>query len=179
MKAKIKSLLHSIKKHLVVIATFSSVLLGIIVGSIIRATSKHPWTEREIMYLNFVGELFLRTLKSLILPLIATSLITAIASLNLTLSRKIGGRAVAFYLTTTSLSVVLGIAMVSWIRPGVGTEIEEDINTEFVTKKITTVDTLLDLLRNMCPPNIIQACLEQTSTVLTPPTNNSNTSGEL
>lgn len=179
MKSKIKSWLHSIKKHLLVIATFSSVLLGVIVGIIIRATSKHPWTEREIMYLGFVGEIFLRMLKSLILPLIATSLITAIASLNLSLSRKIGGRAIAFYLTTTFLSVVLGIAIVSLIRPGIGSEVKEDNNTEVVVKKTTTVDTLLDLLRNMCPPNIIQACLEQTSTELTPTTNNSNSSGEL
>lgn len=183
MKPKMKSLFRTIKTqiktHFLVIATFFSVAFGVIVGSIIHATSDKKWTEREIMYLNFVGELFLRILKSLILPLIASSLITGIASLNLSLSRKIGGRAIAFYLITTFLAVVLGISLVSVIRPGKNSEIEEDDNTEVVTKKITTVDTLLDLLRNMFPPNIVQACIEQSSTELTPPKNNPNSTGEL
>lgn len=173
-----KTLLQSIKSHFLVIATISSVILGVIVGVSVRATTK-KWTDRDIMYMNFIGEIFLRILKSLILPLIVTSLITGIASLNLSLSRKIGGRAVAFYLTTTFLSVVLGITLVSWIKPGVGHETESVEDTEqSKVKKITTVDTLLDLLRNMCPPNIIQACIQQTTTELTPPKNN-NSTGEL
>lgn len=175
-----KTLLQSVKSHFLVIATISSVVLGVIVGVTVRATSKKSWSNRDIMYLNFIGEIFLRILKSLILPLIVTSLVTGIASLNLSLSRKIGGRAVAFYLTTTFLSVVLGITLVSAIQPGVGHETKLDEDTEnSKVKKITTVDTLLDLLRNMCPPNIIQACIEQTTTELTPPKNNPNSTGEL
>ncbi|XP_037037643.1 excitatory amino acid transporter-like [Bradysia coprophila] len=152
-----------IRNNLLVIATFSAVLSGIIVGCILRATVD-KWTPRQVMYVNFIGELFLRLLKSLILPLIVTSLITGISSLDIRLSRKIGARAVAFYLTTTFLAVVLGIIMVTVIRPGLGGTAE---GGKGATKNVNTVDTLLDLVRNLFPPNIIQACLEQSSTNLT------------
>lgn len=132
------------------------------------------------MYLNFVGEIFLRILQSLILPLIVTSLITAIASLDLSLSRKIGARAIAFYLTTTFLSVVLGIILVTLIKPGVGKTINEDsFQEQEPTKITTTVDTVLDLIRNLFPPNIVQACLQLYTTELSPPLNSTNSTSEL
>lgn len=170
---KKKAVIAFVKTHWLMIATFSSVILGVIVGITIRETSK-KWSDREIMYLNFIGELFLRILKSLILPLIVTSLITGIASLNLSLSRKIGGRAVAFYLTTTFLAVVLGIGLVTSIKPGAGENVYNEKISYDNSKNLTTVDTLLDLLRNMFPPNIVQACIEQYSTQLSPPEDGHN-----
>ena len=47
---------------------------------------RDDWTEREVMYVSYVGEIFLRMLKALILPLIVPSLITAVGSLDLSLS---------------------------------------------------------------------------------------------
>ena len=41
------------------------------------------------MYVAYVGELFLRMLKALILPLIVPSLITAVGSLDMSLSGKV------------------------------------------------------------------------------------------
>ena len=47
---------------------------------------RDDWTEREVMYVSYVGEIFLRMLKALILPLIVPSLITAVGSLDMSLS---------------------------------------------------------------------------------------------
>ena len=51
------------------------------------------------------------------------------------------------------------------IRPGVGTVQSAD---DFTTDKrnVTTADTLMDLVRNLFPENIIQACLEKVQTVI-------------
>ena len=76
------------------------------------------WTDREVMYVAYIGKLFLRMLKALILPLIIPSLIAAIGQLDMTLSGKIGGRAVAYYMSTTVLAVILGIILVTSIQPG-------------------------------------------------------------
>ena len=43
--------------------------------------------------------------------------------------------------------------------------------TEKVERHITTEDTLMDLLRNLFPPNIVQACTQQMSTQLIVPDN--------
>ena len=77
------------------------------------------WSEREVMYVSYIGEIFLRMLKALILPLIVPSLITAVGSLDLSLSGKVGMRAVAYYFATTILAVILGIILVTTIHPGV------------------------------------------------------------
>ena len=87
------------------------------------------------MYVSYVGEIFLRMLKALILPLIVPSLITAVGSLDMSLSGvrkfskllkyfwfywgRVGGRAITYYLSTTGLAVVLGIILVVTVHPGV------------------------------------------------------------
>lgn len=54
------------------------------------------WTDREIMYVAYIGNLFLRMLKALILPLIIPSLISAVGSLDTGLSGKVGKRQSCF-----------------------------------------------------------------------------------
>lgn len=172
------NLLIFLKTQRLTIATFISVIVGVIAGCIIRATSSQ-WNQRDIMYLNFIGEIFMRMLKCLILPLMASSIMTAIGSLDLTLSRKIGVRAVAFYLTTTFLSVVLGIILTVTIQPGLsrGDTSNRTSENHFSHKPhvSTTVDTLLDLIRNLFPSNIVQACTQQYQTNLTQQSENHST----
>ena len=60
------------------------------------------------MYVSYVGKLFLRMLKALILPLIIPSLVAAVGSLDMSISGKVGGRAVGYYMATTVMAVILG-----------------------------------------------------------------------
>lgn len=166
---KKEKLLKFFSGQVLTIATLSAVVLGVIVALIVRAASATKWTDREVMYINFIGEIFLRMLKGLTLPLILSSLVSAVGSLDLKLSGKIGTRAVLFYLTTTFLSVVLGIILVVTVQPGVDRSSNPTsgngstlVSGKF--KNSTTADTLMDLVRNMFPPNILQACLEQVQT---------------
>lgn len=172
IQLKVDKFLAFLKTQRLTFATFISVILGVITGCIIRATSSSQWHQRDIMYLNFIGEIFMRMLKCLILPLMASSIMTAIGSLDLRLSKKIGVRAVAFYLTTTFLSVVLGIVLTVSIQLGVNrgdtSNKTSDDHVAHNKKHVsTTVDTLLDLLRNLFPPNIVQSCTQQYQTNLT------------
>jgi len=157
------------------IATVAGVVLGIIVGLTLRVSTDLPWTGRQVMYANFIGEMFLRMLKGLILPLIVSSLIAAIGSLDLKLSGRIGGRAIAYYMITTVMAVILGIILVTTIRPGANrdeTEVDKSANNATATyRQTTTTDPMLDLVRNMFPPNLVQACLQQYQTMLLPQNN--------
>ena len=65
------------------------------------------------MYVKFIGNLFLQMLKGIIIPLVIPSLIVAVGSLDLSLSGKIGGRAIAYYMITTVMAVILGIILVT------------------------------------------------------------------
>merc|ERR550519_1916557 len=128
------------------------------------------------MYVSYIGELFLRMLKALILPLIVPSLITAVGSLDMSLSGRVGGRAVGYYMGTTVLAVILGIILVTTIHPGVVGQEKSDKKVE--SRDVTTPDTLMDLIRQMFPPNLLQATMQQYRTALIHPgCKNENCSG--
>ena len=67
------------------LATMAGVIGGVVFGLSLRGV-KADWTDREVMYVSYIGEIFLRMLKALILPLIVPSLITAVGSLDMSLS---------------------------------------------------------------------------------------------
>ena len=92
-------------------------------------------------------------LKCIIIPLIIPSLIVAVGSLDMRISGKIGARGVFYYMSTTICAVILGIILVSAIQPGKGASPIEKSEPE---RNITTEDTLMDLVRNLFPPNIVQ-----------------------
>ncbi|XP_037927994.1 putative sodium-dependent excitatory amino acid transporter glt-4 [Teleopsis dalmanni] len=71
--------------------TVTGVFIGGLIGFIIK-NSTGPWTKREIMYISFPGELFLRMLKCLIVPLLVSSITSAIGGLDLSMSSKIASR---------------------------------------------------------------------------------------
>ncbi|KAG7214032.1 hypothetical protein KM043_001399 [Ampulex compressa] len=127
------------------------------------------WSRRDIMYLKFPGELFMRTVNCLILPLVTTSIVGA--SCNLGKSGTVGLIALCYYTTTTVLGITLSVILVETIRPG--ELVNENNYTSTTTRHYMTQDTLLDLLRNLIPDNIVNACLHQFQTVLERPENSS------
>ena len=85
MSSKLDKVRGCLRSNCLTIGTMAGVIGGVIFGLILRSC-KEDWTEREVMYVSYVGEIFLRMLKALILPLIVPSLITAVGSLDLSLS---------------------------------------------------------------------------------------------
>ncbi|XP_037117832.1 excitatory amino acid transporter 3 [Syngnathus acus] len=150
-----------LKKNWLLIATVVSVLLGISLGVAVREYASLSHLHKQ--YFGFPGEILMRMLKLVILPLIISSMITGVAALDSEVSGKIGLRAVIYYFSTTIIAVILGIILVMTIKPGVS-QTAQHIDRAGTTPNVTTVDTLLDLLRNMFPENLVQACFQQYKT---------------
>lgn len=112
---KVKPIRNCLRSNLLTILTVTGVAAGITLGLILKDV-KSKWSPREVVYVQFVGDLFLRMLKALILPLIVSSLVSAIGSLDLSLSGKIGMRAIVYYMTTTVLAVILGMSYIFLIK---------------------------------------------------------------
>lgn len=83
----------------------------------------------------------------LIVPLLVSSIVSAIGSLDLTLSKKIGFQSIAYYAATTSMAVLQGIFWVMLIHPGKVISQQEQKTSHQETRPITTADTILDLIR--------------------------------
>ena len=71
-----------------------------------------------------LGDLFLRLLQMLVVPLIVSSLITGITGMgDLRKLGRLGGRTVAFYLATSFIAIVTGVMMVNLLNPGQGADL--------------------------------------------------------
>ena len=68
-----------IKKNVFLLVTILSVFIGILLGFLLRQFTSLSNIEKS--YLGFPGEIFLRLIKLLILPLIVSSLISSIGNI--------------------------------------------------------------------------------------------------
>ncbi|KAM9213833.1 excitatory amino acid transporter 1 isoform 3-T3 [Leptosomus discolor] len=90
------------------------------------------------------------------------AVILGIAALDSKASGKMGVRAVVYYMSTTIIAVLIGIIIVVIIHPGKGTK--ENMHREGKIVQVTAADAFLDLIRNMFPPNLVEACFKQFKT---------------
>lgn len=134
----------TLKTHLLTILTVVAVVLSIVVGVIIKSTYVEPISQRTVMYVNFLGDIFLRILRALVLPLILSSLVSAIAPLDISMSKKIGIQAIIFFAVTTVIAITIGVVLVVTIRPG-GDGLED--TPVLIQRASTITDTMMDLFR--------------------------------
>ncbi|XP_063283917.1 excitatory amino acid transporter 5 isoform X1 [Pelobates fuscus] len=144
------------KRNGLLILSVLSVIVGCLLGFFLRT---RRLTEQEISYFQFPGELLMRMLKMLILPLVVSSLMSGLAALDAKTSSRLGIFTIAYYLWTTFVAVIVGIIMVSIIHPGGAAQKE---NTGHSGKPVmSSADALLDLIRNMFPSNLVEATFKQ------------------
>ncbi|XP_034015669.1 solute carrier family 1 member 8b [Thalassophryne amazonica] len=146
-----------------------AVVSGCVLGFVLRSLNLS--TQAKI-YFSFPGELLMRMLKMLILPLITSSLMSGLSAMDTKASGRLGVLTITYYLWTTFIAVIVGITLVVVIHPGSSSEKE---NHQGVSGPvITSADALLDLIRNMIPSNLIEATFQQFRTELVPTVHNSN-----
>ncbi|MES2489870.1 MAG: dicarboxylate/amino acid:cation symporter [Pseudomonadota bacterium] len=114
----------------------------------------------------FVGNLFLNALKMLVVPLIVSSLIQGLLSLNdpNALSRM-GLKAITYYTGTCLAAVLVGLALINLIQPGIidgkpaGVLLGLTSSSDDVIAKIGHHDMgdIVGVFTRLIPPNLIEA----------------------
>ena len=112
----------------------------------------------------FLGELFLKALFVMVVPLVMSSIIVGVTSLgDVRRLGPLGGRAVLYFMTTTGIAVVIGLVMVLLIQPGNPGSAEStagDMTTvsERLEDKPTSVPEMLrTILTGLIPKNLFSA----------------------
>ncbi len=100
----------------------SNALTYWIAGAIVAAIAVALLRPELAMHFDIGGELFLRSLKMIVVPLVFTSVMCGILGLgDVRRLGKPGAAAVSYYFCTTVMAVILGLIVVNVMRPGVGT----------------------------------------------------------
>lgn len=116
------------------------------------------WKRTLTAAAKYGGDLFLRLLKMITVPLIVTSLITGVAGLDNT-SRfgTMFGRTLAYYGITSILAITTGLIIVNIVRPGIGAELPGGTEAVLHGGDQSLIGILLGLVDNMIPTNPIQS----------------------
>jgi Na+/H+-dicarboxylate symporter len=106
----------------IVIAMFAGILTGYTLNVSYPAGDKSLAEIADL--LKLLPEVFLHLIKMIIAPLILATLVTGIASMgDSTALGRIGGRALAWFITASLISISLGLVLVNLFQPGVGLNI--------------------------------------------------------
>lgn len=123
--------------------------LGILIGIIFKekATVVKP-----------IGDLFLRLIKMIVVPLIACSIISGIASMSdIKKLRRIGGKVLLYYVFTTVCAGLVGLIVANVMQPGAGFVLGDIAQGAYeATKAPSFTETLLQ----MVPTNPIKSLAE-------------------
>lgn len=132
--------------NLLVILTVVGVILGVFIGLGVRNV---PLTRTQIIYIGFPGELLIRLLKMIIIPLVVCSLVAGSASLDPKALGKLGGWAMLFFLVTTLISSSIGVVMAFIVSPGSGSGSKPTVAgmDDNVPEPKEVIDSFLDLIR--------------------------------
>lgn len=98
------------------------ILVGLVLGALVGIVlgffpnSVKPFVDNS----RFFGDLFIRLLKMIVVPVIFFSLIAGAASIDPGRLGRVGIKIMAFYLFTSALAVVIGLIFANILRPGAG-----------------------------------------------------------
>jgi len=131
------------------------VILNILFSSSLISQPSIEWLHTNLVFGLFdtVGQIFVRSLKLLVVPLVLVSLICGVSSLgNNSRMGAVALKTVVLYLVTTAIAISLAILTAVIVQPGVGIDLA--LASEFVAKE---APPLKQTLINIFPSNPVES----------------------
>ena len=135
-----------------------AILFGITAGIVIGGTN--PEIGQSI---QFLGELFLKALFVMVVPLVISSMIVGVSSLgDVRQLGPLGTRTVLFFMATTGIAVIIGLLLVLAIQPGepgngIDSSNPSNVSKQLENKPSTISDLFHTILTSLVPKNLFSA----------------------
>ncbi|MBU1097301.1 MAG: dicarboxylate/amino acid:cation symporter [Bacteroidetes bacterium] len=123
-----------------------ALLIGIIYGL---------YFPQYVEYVKWMGDLFLRGLKMVIVPLILTSIISGVTNIGTGENLgRLGLKTMMYYVFTSIFAILIGLLFVNILQPGVGADL--GFTKEVEGLKIAR-ESFGDTLLNIIPSNVFES----------------------
>ena len=102
------------------------ILVGLLAGSLLGiiarlAAQGAPWLNGLVEYVTLpAGQIFLRLLFMLVIPLLFSALVIGICGLDVKHMGRMGARTLGYTVVVSLIAVLIGMTLVNWLRPGEG-----------------------------------------------------------
>ena len=153
----------------ILIGILGGILIGVWLNQTVGPDVQEGWPWTLGILLKYGGEIFLRLLRMLIVPLVAASVFSAVVNLGQVGELgKVGIHTLLYYFATTALAVLTGLILVNWIHPGHGIDPESlrHLGIEFSVPEAVSIQgvgdrnavfIILETLIEMIPINPFEA----------------------
>ena len=129
-------------------ALWKRVLLGVLLGAAVGFTF-----GESAAVLRPVGDLFIRAIRMMVVPLIFTTLVAGVVSMGSAARLgSIGAKSITLYLGTTAIAISIGLLLGILFEPGVGVTF-----AGVEPNPVASAPALVDRLLNIVPANPIRA----------------------
>ncbi|MET3195101.1 cation:dicarboxylate symporter family transporter [Gottfriedia sp. OAE603] len=134
-------------------------VLGIIVGAIFFGN------PNVASYLQPIGDIFLRLIKMIVIPIVISSIIVGVASVGDTKKLgRLGGKTIIYFEIITTIAIIIGLFVANIFHPGSGVDMgalqKTDINSYVETASEVKSHGFADTFVNIVPSNIFAAFVE-------------------
>ncbi|MBT2646571.1 cation:dicarboxylase symporter family transporter [Bacillus sp. ISL-34] len=138
---------------------FIGLILGITVGAIFYGN------ETAQNFLQPFGDIFLRMIKMIVVPIIVSSLIVAVAGVgDLKAVGKLGAKSLSYFVVVTMIAIAVGLISANIIQPGAGVNMnnleQTDISTYVDTAETKQHESFVDTIVHIVPSNPVKAMVE-------------------
>mgnify|MGYP003498941023 CR=1 FL=1 len=131
-------------------------LLGILVGAIFY---QNPTAQK---YLQPLGDIFLNLIKMIVVPIIISSIIVAIAGVgDIKAVGKLGGKSLLYFVCVTMTAIIVGLVSANIFQPGKGVNMDNleqtDISSYVGSAEAKEDQSIIDMIVHIVPSNPFEA----------------------
>jgi proton glutamate symport protein len=135
---------------------FIGLVLGIGVGAIFYGNPD------VVTYLQPIGNVFLRLIKMIVVPIVISCLIVGVSGTgDMKSLGKLGGKTLLYFELITTIAIVVGLLTANVFHPGTGVDrthlAKSDMSSYVTTEKVTESHSKIDTFVNIVPTNVFQA----------------------
>lgn len=140
-------------------------VLGVLLGVVLHPYADVAWlTTVNANVLQPVGQIFLRLILMIVVPLIFSAMVLGVYELGQSHGLgRVATKTLVYTLVASSLSVLIGIGLVNGLKPGSGFQINQDIvaaqqsSVETVQKNAAAAKGFGETLVDLIPKNPVEA----------------------
>ncbi|OAO88467.1 Proton/glutamate symport protein Sodium/glutamate symport protein [Geobacillus stearothermophilus] len=131
-------------------------ILGIIVGVVFYGN------PNVATYLQPIGDIFLRLIKMIVIPIVVSSLIVGVANVgDVKKLGKLGGKTILYFEIITTIAIVVGLLAANVFQPGAGVNIKSlektDIQSYIDTTNEVQHHSMVETFVNIVPKNVFES----------------------
>jgi Na+/H+-dicarboxylate symporter len=146
-----------LKRHFALLI-LAAMALGVLVGFVLNQTLSPDAAKAAAGDLSIVTDVFLRLIRMVIAPLVFSTLVVGIAHMeDAAAVGRVGVKSLAWFMSASLVSLVIGLVMVQLIEPGVGVHLPREAAAEVAGGMTTSGFTLRDFIAHLVPTSIFDA----------------------